>query len=170
MERRKARWSSWMWETLLWDRCPSRTSNTLTHIYTHTIPRALVSVVEAVACRLQSDRITLYHWERKKRKKQDACGGWQFDSSACYFHSWVHTVRTHTKTHKFTHTRIDWCTELHVYTLTHTDTYAWYIHNIIQSIALCQTDPLKSSSVRAGDWIHNGRKGSVCHYSSHKLI
>lgn len=70
-----------------WDRCPSRTSNTLTHTCTHHPPWALVSLAEAGACHLQSDRITLNHQERKRRKKQDACGGWQFDFSACYFHS-----------------------------------------------------------------------------------
>lgn len=47
--------------TLLWDRCPSRTSSTL--IRTHIIPRVLVSVAEALACCSKSDRITLYHQE-----------------------------------------------------------------------------------------------------------
>lgn len=96
--------------TLLWDRCPSRTSSTLIH--THIIPRVLVSVAEALACCSKSDRITLYHQEWKRRKKQCAGGGWQFDSSACYFHSWVHAVHTHKQTNHFTYIHTDRCAEL----------------------------------------------------------
>lgn len=94
-ERQGACWSFWMWLTLLWDRCPSRTSTTHTHAC--HIPGRWIQWLRPwiVAC-----RATESHFIRrgKRRKKWDAGGGWQFDSSACYFHPWVHAVQTNMHT------------------------------------------------------------------------
>lgn len=121
----------------------------VTHSHTHTrtpSPRALDSVAEAMASRLLSDRITLYHRERERERVERNRTLVEDDSLTplLVIFTLEYTQATHTHTHIQENTKL--------YTRTYR-VHVCMVHARYNTIYCITPDrcPLRSSSVAAGD-------------------
>lgn len=145
-----------MWVTLLWDRCPSRTSNT--HIRT-TSPGAGFSGWGRGWLLAEQQNNILSPGDKEKKETGRL---WRMTVRLrCLLFSPLSTQSpdTHTLKHKKC---AHWYKPVHRAARTHT--YAWCtVRDITIYCIMPDRCPLKSSSLTAGDWIHNSTTESVCH-------